>query len=337
MKVRKYTYIFLDIEATLIRGNQHIIEIGAVKWLPDGTRNSFSQLIKPLKFKKLNSHIQKLTGIQTEQILNAPSFKSVITKFKKWCEGDTILVTFGEFDRKVLEEELIRNEMTVDFIYPIIDFQQKYMIANQLKNQPSLGSLLESFQIEVEIQHRALADALSLYKIFHTANGVELIEQQKTNEFGLLLSELHQLDDVFDVRICYISGNVSPMNIEITSISKLNKPLLYDIVEDQRKTENGEIEVLQRTQIHPNKDVEIFLRNIIQNIQNKVLITRSGLKQLSKVLRLHHCVIPKTEVMTLQLLLNNDNLLHEFALSNETTIELDEDKIHFLLKKMNIS
>ena len=332
MRVRKYTYIFLDIEATLIRGKQHIIEIGAVKLLPNGTRESFSKLVQPNKFKKLNSHIQKLTGIKTEELLIAASFKEVIKKFVNWCGEDTIFVAFGEFDRKVLEEELIRNGLDVSFIYPMIDFQQKYMIANQLKEQPSLSSLLDAYQIEVETQHRALADAFSLCKIFNAADGVELIENQKTNKFGIILSEFRQMDNVFDLSISFISGNVSSKEIEITSVKNINKHLHYDIIEEQRKTEEGEIEIIQRTQIYPDHDVQLFLENIIQNLKNKVLITRSGLKQLSRIIRLHHCVIPKTEVMTLHNILQNEDLLNEFTLIDEFN-EFDENRIHLLLKK----
>ncbi|MFP3917368.1 3'-5' exonuclease [Lysinibacillus telephonicus] len=330
--MRKYTYIFLDIEAALIHGKQHIIEIGAIKLLPNGTRESFSKLIQPNKFKKLNSHIQKLTGIKTEELITAASFKEVMKKFMDWCSEDTIFVAFGEFDRKVLEEELIRNNLDVSFIYPIIDFQQKYMIANQLKDQPSLSSLLNAYQIEVKTQHRALADAFSLYKIFEAANGAQIIENQKTNKFGIIISDLRQMDDFFNLSISFISGNVSSTEIEITSIKNLNKHLHYDIIEQQRETEEGEKEIIQRTQIYPDHDVQLFLENIIQNLKNKVLITRSGLKQLSRIIRLHHCVIPKTEVMTLHNILQNEDLLNEFTLIDEFN-EFDENRIHLLLKK----
>ena len=95
--VRRNTYICVDIEAALIRGRQYMIELGAVKWNPDGTMDTFTQLIQPYKFKKLNAHIQKLTGITTEQLLDAPSFKEAMYRFKRWCNGNPIFLTFGEF------------------------------------------------------------------------------------------------------------------------------------------------------------------------------------------------------------------------------------------------
>ena len=194
---RRKTYISVDVEAALIRGKQYIIEIGAVKWLPDGTTETFTQLIQPYKFKKLNAHIQQLTGITTEQLIDAPSFKEAFYKFKRWCKQDYIFLTFGEFDRKVLEEELTRNYINKDCLYPIVDFQQKYMIANVIKEQPSLGGLMQHLGLEVETQHRALADAFSLLRIFQEIDGEKLIEQQQTNEFILLLTNFKMLDSMF--------------------------------------------------------------------------------------------------------------------------------------------
>ena len=333
MMVRKYTYIFVDVEATLIRGKQNIIEIGAIKWLPDGTSEEFSQLIQPYKFRKLNAHIQKLTGISTEQLLRAPSIKEVMPRFMEWCEGETVLVAFGEFDRKVLEEELRRNQMDKDFLYPFVDFQQKYMIENEMKEQPSLSKLLEKYEIETNIQHRALADAISLFNIFKESNGDELIEKQRTNDFGIVLSEFRQQDDVYDLYLSYIVGEISLSgSVDILTIQTINKALAYETKEEQCEIAEGVTETVQRTIIHPNPEVEIFLKNIISDIQNKVLITRSGLKQLSKINRLHHAVFPKIEAMTLQQILNSDEAVNEFTL-NSLTIPDYETKLNSLLKK----
>lgn len=331
--VRKYTYIFVDVEATLIRGKQNIIEIGAIKWLPDGTIEEFSQLIQPYKFRKLNAHIQKLTGISTEELLRAPSIKEVMPKFIKWCEGNSILVAFGEFDRKVLEDELLRLNVGLDFLYPFVDFQQKYMIENKLKEQPSLSKLLEKYEIETNIQHRALADAISLFNIFKEINGDLLIEKQQTNEFGLILSEFRQQEDEYDLYLTYVVGEIaSSGSVDIHSVQTINKQLAYETKEEQREIAEGVTETVQRTIIHPSSEVEVFLKNIISDLEHKVLITRSGLKQLSKINRLHNAVFPKLEAMTLQQILYTEEAVNEFTL-NSQTIPLYETKLYSLLKR----
>ena len=97
----------------------------------------------------------------------------------EWSQGNTIFVTFGEFDRKILEEELFRNRIQRHFIYPIVDFQQKYMIENQLIAQPSLNRADGNFQCLLEREHRALQDANALFQIFKASDGHEMIESKK--------------------------------------------------------------------------------------------------------------------------------------------------------------
>lgn len=328
--MRSQTYIFIDVEATLIRGKQYIIEIGAVKWLPNGKKDTFSQLIQPYRFKKLNYHIQKLTGITTEQLLHAPTFKEVMKEFVNWCNGDSIFVTFGEFDRKVLEDEFSRNHMNCHFLYPIVDFQQKYMIEYQMKEQPSLGSLMNDYSITIETQHRALADAISLLKLFEATNGEEIIEKQKTNEFAILLSEFRQREYDYELSLTYISGNISSTNVTIHEMKTFIKHLSYVLKEEERVSKEGEIQIVQTTEICPDKEVELFLQQIIPDLRKKVLITRSGLRQLSRINRLHQCIIPKTEVMTLQNLIKDEEIVKHFT-TNGQSIRSYEEKIYQLL------
>lgn len=329
---RKHTYICVDIEAALIRGRQYIIELGAVKWNADGTTETFTQLIQPYKFKKLNPHIQKLTGIKTEQLLDAPSFKEAMYKFKRWCKRDCIFLTFGEFDRKVLESELERNYMKNDFIFPMIDFQQKYMIAHHIKEQPSLLGLMGQLGLEAEIQHRALADADSLRQIFEAINGEQLIEEQKTNEVRVLLSSLKPAETHYDLLISSIDLRVSSDGIEREGITTLYEKLSFTTREEKRTDAEGKVEVIQLTTIHPSKRAKEMLANVVATVDGRVILTRAGLRPLSKVFRLHGYSLPKTEVMTLQQLLLDEETLGRFSMQEESTHAF-EAKVCRLLKQ----
>lgn len=333
---RKETYICVDVEAALIRGRQYIIEIGAVKWLPDGSKETFTQLIQPYKFKKLNYHIQKLTGITTEELLQAPSFKEAFYKFKRWCKGDYVFLTFGEFDRKVFEEELVRNYVNREFLYPLIDFQQKYMIEYALKEQPSLGGLMAQLGLELDTQHRALADAESLLRIFQTVDGEALIEKQKTNEFLLLLTNFKQLETTFDLMISYTTCRIENGHIVIDEMKTLRELLPFEIREEERVTNEGETQIAQVTTIKPSDHAQQFLKQIIERVPGRILITRTGLRSISRILRLHHSAIPKTEVMTLMNILNSEGTVGKFNIGDET-IQSYEAKISRLLGEYEAS
>ena len=329
---RKHTYICVDIEAALIRGQQYMIELGAVKWNVDGTMETFTQLIRPYKFKKLNNHIQKLTGIRTEQLLDAPSFKEAMYKFKRWCKGDCIFLTFGEFDRKVLEAELARNHMKSDFMFPMIDFQQKYMIAHHLKEQPSLSGLMGQLGLELENQHRALSDADSLRRIFEATDGERLIEEQKTNEIRVVLSSLKPSDAHYDLLISSIDLRIFPDGMEMGDISTFYEKLSFSVREEERVNGEGQMEVVQLTTVHPSEEAQKVLSRLSATVDGKVLLTRAGLRPLSKIFRLHGCNLPKTEVMTLQQLLQDEEAVARFSIQEES-VHAFEAKICRLLKK----
>lgn len=316
---RTKTYISIDIEAALIRGKQYIIEIGAVKWLPNGTTETFTQLIQPYKFKKLNAHIQKLTGITTEQLVDAPSFKEAFTKFKRWCKQDYVFLTFGEFDRKVLEEELSRNYIKNDCLYPMIDFQQKYMIANGLKEQPSLGGLMAQLGLENETQHRALADAASLLSIFVKVDGDKIIEQQQTNDFILLLTNFKMLETTYELVISATNCKIEDNGITIQSMETFRDELPFTVQMVERQGEDGEMTTVEKVSIKPNVQAKQLLQQISENMSGKILISRTALRSMSKILKLHQVTLPKTEVMTLVNLLKKEEIIARFNLDDEPT------------------
>ena len=364
MKVDKLTsnttYICIDVEAALIRGKQYIIEIGAIKWMPDGTTDTFTQLIQPYKFRRLNDRIQKLTGITTEDLLTAPSFKEAIRSFRTWCGEDYMFLTFGEFDRKVLEDEFARNYLKRDFLFPMVDFQQKYMIDKKQKEQPSLAGLMAELGLVAETQHRALADAESLLQIFKAIDGKQLIESQRTNKFKLILSNFKKREEDFDLVIVATDCFILDGHIEIADMKSIRSYLPYTVEEvvkpapttppkpkrdngenqdlpyavgvEHRETPEGEVQVSQVIKVKACADIKAFLQQTIASIEDEVVITRTGLKSMARILRMHECTFHKTEVMTLQNIFCNDDIVSYFNISNET-VEQFEQKVSRLIAR----
>lgn len=319
------TYIAIDVEAALVRGKQQVIEIGAVKYYSDGTKDTFSELIQPYKFKKLTKYYQQLTGITNEELLTAPTFKEVIKQFQKWCGSNYVLLTFGEFDRKALEDDCERNGVNNQFLYPIIDFQQKYMISRQLKNQPSLNGLMKELGMEAENQHRALVDADSLMRIFQKVKGEQLIRAQETNEFIILLGQLKDNETSYSAQITAIEGKIEDGKLLIESIeSRVNElPFQVEIITKKKKDseETYEKEVIH---IEANENMKIFMQKIIRSIKGQVIITRNGLKKLNRLFKLHQCELPKTEVMSLKSVLNNEHLVEKFLYNGEPIADYEK-------------
>lgn len=325
--VEKHTYIFIDIEAAFINGKQHIIEIGAIKLLPNERIEPFSQIIKPSNFTKLSTHIQKLTGITNEEVMEGKSFPVVINEFISWCGENAIFITYGNFDRRILEIELKRNNINSAFMYPIVDFQQKYMIEHNIKNQPSLLNLLTQFNISIEIQHRALNDAYSLMKLFEVLKGEELIKKQQTNDFILLLAEMKQHEDECECILTYVSGSVST-KLTIQSVQTIKKGLPIEVIEDENEENVKQV-------IQPNTEIAKFLQTIIPKMENKVLITRTNMKTISKICRIHQCTLPKTEFVPLQMVLNDSENVSQFLINNLTIKKYEQKVCQLLIQYSN--
>lgn len=73
--------------------SSEIIEIGAVKLDDDyAETGEFSCLIKPSRNDKIEKNITKLTGIEYEDVKDAPGFEEVLAQFEAWilegCESD---------------------------------------------------------------------------------------------------------------------------------------------------------------------------------------------------------------------------------------------------------
>lgn len=255
--------------------------------------------------------------------MNGKSFKKVMDEFINWCGENTIFVTFGEFDRKILELELERNEIDNRFLYPIVDFQQKYMIEHNLKAQPSLLNLLSQFQIPNQIHHRALADAYSLMNLFKEVDGETMITKQQTNHFIFILTQWKQWEEQCECSITYVTGTISP-KLKINAIKSIQKRLSIKVIESNDDP-NDRKEIIE-----PNIEITKFLQEMIRKLNNKVLITKSNSKTISRICRIHQCTLPKTEMISLQSLIKDVGKVNQF-LMNDMNVKEYEQKICYLI------
>jgi DNA polymerase III epsilon subunit-like protein len=188
-------YIVLDLEWNQEMFETHklrfeIIEIGAVK-LDDNFQivSRFSSLIHPNVHKKMNPHIQKITGISYEELENAPSFLEVIREFAEWCGENPFFCTFGNQDLIELQHNLFYydiqpEELGLPWKFPLkyIDVQRVYSVfhrkyINREEKITSLENALMDLQIKTEKNfHRALEDAeytaILMAKMEEKASGI---------------------------------------------------------------------------------------------------------------------------------------------------------------------
>jgi DNA polymerase III subunit epsilon len=156
-------YAIVDIETTGGYAENHRITEVAI-YHHDGMQVTgvFHTLINPER--NIPYYITGLTGITTEMVLDAPSFKEVAEDIYKQLEGKIFVAHNAHFDYSFLKKE---------FEEAGINWQSKKLCTVRLSRKIipglrsySLGSLSESLGIEILNRHRAGGDAEATAKIF---------------------------------------------------------------------------------------------------------------------------------------------------------------------------
>lgn len=294
----RHTYIFVDLEATSLRGRHHIIEIGAVKLHPDGQIEKFTQLVKPYYFKKLSYGIEALTGITADDVHQAPLIIHGLQRFFAWCGKDYHLVTYGNLDRKMLEDECEDNNIDLACIYPLVDYQQKFMIANNLKEQPSLAKLMENYELQASMAHRALADADSLRQIFVASNGEQMIDAQRAQSFIGIFSVYTKREEDFYAEVTFVEGQLMNDGVVVTNIRSMTKSLRFNVNEVERTKKDGETYTENVYTVQQDEELGQFLTEIAQKMTSSVVLTRMNLRNFMRLCRLHNVTTCKTELIS---------------------------------------
>ncbi|APJ02477.1 PolC-type DNA polymerase III [Silvanigrella aquatica] len=156
--------VFFDLETTGGNPqNSSIIEIGAIKYTNGKEVSRFETLVNPQRH--IPSVVQKITKINNEMVVNAPTIQEVFDEFMKFI-GNSILVAHGaQGDIAYLSHHMkeFKNEDFKNFF-----FCTHLLVSNILPETPSktLSGVAEFFDIPVIDAHNALADAEMTTHIF---------------------------------------------------------------------------------------------------------------------------------------------------------------------------
>ena len=164
-----------------------IIEIGACRVDRDyRVVDTFSRVIRPKLYKKLDKHIKSVTGITEEELAGGGAFADVFGEFIEWCGQDAQLVTWGRDDFPVLRRNALFFQSPMPF-EPPVDAQLVFAHAclKSPHQQMNLHNALETMQIEIDVPaHRAVYDAQCTAALLRTID--EAAAQLEENARALL-------------------------------------------------------------------------------------------------------------------------------------------------------
>ncbi|MCL1826642.1 MAG: exonuclease domain-containing protein [Candidatus Cloacimonetes bacterium] len=154
----KFPFVVVDIETTGLSYHEaEIIEIGAIRFHADGSRDSFSSFIKPQKPVPL--FIYTLTKIKEDDLRHADKANKVLQDFSDFLTDEDILVCHNvEFDISFLNHHLAKHRLE-KLYHPVIDTLVVSHIFFPFLKSHALGAIANYFEINFLNAHRAICDA----------------------------------------------------------------------------------------------------------------------------------------------------------------------------------
>jgi DNA polymerase III subunit epsilon len=157
-------FLVVDTETNGLAGDAcELTEVGAVLVGGGELHDRWETLVSVRA--PLSRGIQRFTGITQEMVDEAPPAEAKLPELAEQLEGRVLVAHSGAFDRRVLRQAFERAALQ----WPNPPLLCTVALARRLHplaRQRRLRALAESLGIEVEVSHRALADAETCARVF---------------------------------------------------------------------------------------------------------------------------------------------------------------------------
>jgi DNA polymerase-3 subunit epsilon len=171
------TLVVFDTETATSRGAPHLLEIGAVRVEDGEITGHFEALVRPEV--AIDEFALSIHGIRDEMVRDARPAPDVIGDFLAFAGEDWLVAHNAPFDANVLAFEAARHGLVLPES-PLLDTVKLARRYVPEASDHKLGTLTAHLDIEVDVHHRALADAVSCWKVLEAC-----IERLSANEAGL--------------------------------------------------------------------------------------------------------------------------------------------------------
>ena len=182
------TPIIIDFEwnqplkgRTPVQGlRDEIIQIGAAKIdLAGSVRDTFSQIIKPFYYTKLNRDVSELTLLTDADLETGLPFAQAMDAFRAWCGEDFCFLSWSATDAYVLYRNCEKFDYGTDWIPDVYDAQLMFDDYEMQEDRSwPLNYALYHFQEKPDGAHNALADVLSTVLVLKHLDLAEALQDE---------------------------------------------------------------------------------------------------------------------------------------------------------------
>ena len=154
--------IVFDTETATCRGAPHLLELGAVRVVDGEVADHFESLVRPEV--PIDPETSDVHGIEDDDVRDAPDAGAAVRAFVDWAGDDWLAAHDVAFDARVLAFEARRYGIDVPS-GPVLDSLPIARV--HLADAPDykLPTLADWLGLEVDTHHRALADAVTCWKV----------------------------------------------------------------------------------------------------------------------------------------------------------------------------
>ena len=157
-----------------------IIQIGAAKIdLEGNVLDTFSQIVKPFYYKKLNKDVAELTLLTGEDLEGGLPFAEAMDAFRAWCGKDYVLLSWSATDGFVMARNCEKFGYGTAWMPKIFDAQLMFDDYEMQEDRSwPLNYALYHFQEKPDGAHNALADVLSTALVLKHLDLAEAMEDE---------------------------------------------------------------------------------------------------------------------------------------------------------------
>ena len=157
-----------------------IIQIGAAKIdLAGNVTGTFSQIVKPFYYTKLNKDVSELTLLTDADLETGLPFAQAMDAFRAWCGEDFCFLSWSATDAYVLARNCAKFGYGTDWLPPVYDAQLMFDDYEMGEDRSwPLNYALYHFGERPDGAHNALADVLSTVLVLKHLDLAEALQDE---------------------------------------------------------------------------------------------------------------------------------------------------------------
>jgi DNA polymerase-3 subunit epsilon len=220
---------FFDIESTgTVVSRDRIVEISALKVMPNGRQSVKTQLVNP--GIPIPEEARLIHGISDEDVKDAPSFRDIARDLYKFLEGcDLSGFNIIKFDVPLLVEEFLRADINFDVSKrKLVDSQKIFHLMEKRNLAAAYKFYCNKSLIDA---HSAEADSVAAFEILEKQVALyqgQAVTDIKGNQLGKISNDVEALHNITLSNTVDLAGRIvlNSKGVEIFNFGKhKNRPV----------------------------------------------------------------------------------------------------------------